>query len=238
MKRVFAVMLVAFMALGAVFAADIPDYIPTVSVSGRAEVTMQPDTASFQISATAVEETTDEARIKTSEMVSMAVGILTSEFGVTDENLATSYIAASPEYEWRDDEKILVGQRATQTINVKVTDLDSIGRIYENLMKIDGITISDVTLDKEDKSEEYREARVNAMKDAYSKAEAYLEAVNAKVGKLISVSDSSSYATPLYRSANLMLASADTSAKAVSTEYYTDDISVSASVSVIFEIIQ
>ena len=171
-------------------------------------------------------------------MVSMAVGILTSEFGVTDENLATSYIAASPEYEWRDDEKILVGQRATQTINVKVTDLDSIGRIYENLMKIDGITISDVTLDKEDKSEEYREARVNAMKDAYSKAEAYLEAVNAKVGKLISVSDSSSYATPLYRSANLMLASADTSAKAVSTEYYTDDISVSASVSVIFEIIQ
>ena len=220
-KFIFTVILIALAIIPA--AADDTPYI---SVTGKAEVSMQPDTASFQISATAVEDTTDEARIKTSEMVSMAVGILTSEFGVTDENLTTSYLAASPEYEWRDDEKILVGQRATQTINVKVTDLDSIGNIYENLMKIDGITISDVTLG------------VNAMKDAYSKAEAYLEAVNAKVGKLISVSDSSSYATPLYRSANLMLASADTSAKAVSTEYYTDDISVSTSVSVVFEIIQ
>ena len=176
MKRVFAVMLVAFMALGAVSAADIPDYIPTVSVSGRAEVTMQPDTASFQISASSVEETTDEARIKTSEMINTAVSILMNSFGITEDDLATSYISASPEYQWIDDEKVLVGQRATQTVDAKTKNLDSIGSIYEELMKIDGITVSDVTLDKKDKSEEYREARMEAVKDAYAKAEAYLEA--------------------------------------------------------------
>ena len=238
MKRVFAVMLVAFMALGAVFAADIPDYIPTISVSGRAEVTMQPDTASFQISASSVEATTDEARIKTSEMINTAVSILMNSFGITEDDLATSYISASPEYQWIDDEKVLVGQRATQTVDVKTKNLDSIGSIYEELMKIDGITVSDVTLDKKDKSEEYREARMEAVKDAYAKAEAYLEAAGAKVGRILSITDGSSYATPIYRTANLMLASADTAAKEVSTEYYTDDISVSASVSIVYEIVQ
>ena len=209
-----------------------------ISVSGSAEISAYPDIAEFTVTATATKDTTEEARIAVSSMTNEAAGILKSEFGVAEEDITTSMISAYPEYRWTEDGNELIGQRANESISVVIRDIEDLGDIYTRLLGINGIEISNVSLDKEDKSEEYREARVNAMKDAYSKAEAYLEAVNAKVGKLISVSDSSSYATPLYRSANLMLASADTSAKAVSTEYYTDDISVSASVSVIFEIIQ
>ena len=232
MKRLLTATIMAAMVLTAVSAADIPDYIPTISVSGSATVTMQPDTASFQISASSVEATTEEARVKTSEMIGKAIGILKDEFGIAEDDLATSYIAASPEFEWRDDERVLVGQRATQRIDVETEDLDAIGDIYQELMGIDGIEISDVTLDKKDKSEEYREARMKAVEDAYAKADAYLEAAGAEVG------NGSSYSAPLYRTANLMLASADTVSKAVPTEYYTDDISVSASVSIVYEIIQ
>ena len=218
-------------------AADIPDYIPTISVSGSAEVSMKPDTAYFSITASFTEETTEEARAKVSEMIGNAAEILTSESGLSADDLSTSYISASPEYQWKDDERILIGQKAVQTLEITLHDIDSIGPVYDRLMSLSGISISDVTLDKEDKSEEYRQARMDAVRDAYSKAEAFAQAAGVEVGSILSITDGTSYGTPLYRSANLMLASADAAyAEASPTVFYSGEITVSASVSIIYSI--
>ena len=237
-KTIAAMMLLAI-AVMPLAAADIPDYIPTISVSGSAEVTMKPDTAYFSITASFTEETTEEARAKVAEMIGSAADILTSEFGVSTDDLSTSYISASPEYQWKDDERILIGQKAVQTLEITLHDLDSIGPVYDRLMSLSGISISDVTLDKEDKSEEYRQARMEAVRDAYSKAEAFAQAAGIEVGSILSITDGTSYGTPLYRSANLMLASADAAyAEASPTVFYSGDITVSASVSIIYSISQ
>ena len=127
-------------------AADLPGWIPTISVSGYAEVSMQPDTASFSITAAYTEPTTEEARRKTSEMIASAVAILRDGFGVEEKDISTSYISAYTEYRWVDDEKVLAGQRASQTIDVAIGGIDRIGDIYTRLMGLDGITLSDVSL--------------------------------------------------------------------------------------------
>ena len=159
--------------------------------------------------------------------------------GLDTEDIETSYISAYPEYQWKDDERILIGQRVSQSIEVKLHDIDAIGDVYTRLMSIDGISLSDVTLDKEDKSEEYREARMEAVHDAYEKASAFAEAAGVKVGSVISISDNSSYASPIYRSANMMLAAADSTAKvSAPTEFYSQEITVSATVSVVYGIDQ
>lgn len=237
--KMIAAMLLLAIAVLPLAAADIPDYIPTISVSGSAEVTMKPDTAYFSITASFTEETTEEARAKVAEMIGSAADILTSGFDVSTEDLSTSYISASPEYQWKDDERILIGQKAVQTLEITLHDLDSIGPVYDRLMSLSGISISDVTLDKEDKSEEYRQARMEAVRDAYSKAEAFAQAAGIEVGSILSITDGTSYGTPLYRSANLMLASADAAyAEASPTVFYSCDITVSASVSIIYSISQ
>ena len=237
-KMIAAIMLLAI-AVMPLAAADIPDYIPTISVSGSAEVSMKPDTAYFSITASFTEETTEEARAKVSEMIGNAAEILTSEFGLSADDLSTSYISASPEYQWKDDERILIGQKAVQTLEITLHDIDSIGPVYDRLMSLSGISISDVTLDKEDKSEEYRQARMDAVRDAYSKAEAFAQAAGVEVGSILSITDGTSYGTPLYRSANLMLASADAAyAEASPTVFYSGEITVSASVSIIYSISQ
>lgn len=218
-------------------AASNADYIPTISVSGSAEVSMAPDTASFTVTASFVENTTEEAREKTATLIANAVNILKENYSIPEENLSTEYISASPEYGYVDDERVIIGQRATQSINVTLKDLDSIGDIYTELMALDGISLSDVSLDKEDKSEELREARMNAVQDAYSKASAYAEAAGVRVGKVLSISDSS-YAAPMYR-ANMMLAAADAAiAESTPITFYSDDITVSASVSLTYAIEQ
>ena len=220
-------------------ASDIPDFIPTISVSGSATVTMSPDTASFSITSSFTKQTTEEARKSTTEMIGTAVEILTKEFAIPVEDIETSYISASPEYVWKDDERVLTGQKVSQSIDVKTHDLDSIGYIYTRLMSLDGITLSDVSLDKEDKSAEYREARMNAVRDAYDKASAYAGAAGIDVGNILSISDNQSYTAPLYRSANLMLAFADAAAfESSPTEFYSGDISVSANVSIVYAIAQ
>lgn len=237
-KMIAAITLLAI-AVMPLAAADIPDYIPTISVSGSAEVSMKPDTAYFSITASFTEETTEEARAKVSEMIGNAAEILTSEFGLSADDLSTSYISASPEYQWKDDERILIGQKAVQTLEITLHDIDSIGPVYDRLMSLSGISISDVTLDKEDKSEEYRQARMDAVRDAYSKAEAFAQAAGVEVGSILSITDGTSYGTPLYRSANLMLASADAAyAEASPTVFYSGEITVSASVSIIYSISQ
>ena len=237
-KMIAAITLLAI-AVMPLAAADIPDYIPTISVSGSAEVSMKPDTAYFSITASFTEETTEEARAKVSEMIGNAAEILTSEFGLSADDLSTSYISASPEYQWKDDERILIGQKAVQTLEITLHDIDSIGPLYDRLMSLSGISISDVTLDKEDKSEEYRQARMDAVRDAYSKAEAFAQAAGVEVGSILSITDGTSYGTPLYRSANLMLASADAAyAEASPTVFYSGEITVSASVSIIYSISQ
>ena len=237
-KMIAAITLLAI-AVMPLAAADIPDYIPTISVSGSAEVSMKPDTAYFSITASFTEETTEEARAKVSEMIGNAAEILTSEFGLSADDLSTSYISASPEYQWKDDERILIGQKAVQTLEITLHDIDSIGPVYDRLMSLSGISISDVTLDKEDKSEEYRQARMDAVRDAYSKAEAFAQAAGVEVGSILSITDGTAYGTPLYRSANLMLASADAAyAEASPTVFYSGEITVSASVSIIYSISQ
>lgn len=237
-KMIAAITLLAI-AVMPLAAADIPDYIPTISVSGSAEVSMKPDTAYFSITASFTEETTEEARAKVSEMIGNAAEILTSEFGLSADDLSTSYISASPEYQWKDDERILIGQKAVQTLEITLHDIDSIGPVYDRLMSLSGISISDVTLDKEDKSVEYRQARMDAVCDAYSKAEAFAQAADVEVGSILSITDGTSYGTPLYRSANLMLASADAAyAEASPTVFYSGEITVSASVSIIYSINQ
>lgn len=221
-------------------AKDAGEYTPSISVSGYAEVKLKPDIASFSVTASFTEKTTEEARVRTSALINEAVSILNNEFGIDNSDIETSYISASPEYQWIDDEKVLIGQKVSQSIDVSTRNIDNIGEIYTRLMSLDGITLSDVALDKEDKSQGYREARQNAVRDAYEKASAFAEAAGVSVGMVLSISDnSSSYAPPIYRTANLMLsASGPEAIISTPTEFYSQDITVSASVSVIYGIDQ
>ena len=229
-KIMLTVSLIAFMAMPLMAESG------RISVSGSAEISASPDIATFTVTATAVKDTTDEARIAVSTMTNTASDILTSEFGVSPEDISTSLISAYPEYRWTEDGNEFVGQRANEAITVKVRDIEALGEIYTELLGINGIEISDVSLDKEDKSAEIEQSRINAVIDARTKAETYAEAAGVKVGDVISITDSSS-SSVYYPRANVMYAMAASDESAVSTEYRISDIKVSSTVSMVFEIL-
>ena len=232
MRKVLASALLIMLAALPLAAEDIT---PTISVSGTAEVSVTPDTAYFTISASSLADTSEEARKLASGTISSAVEILSAEFGVEKEDIRTEMLTIYPEYRWTEDGNELIGQRANESISVKIRNIESLGDIYTKLLGINGIEISNVELDKEDKSGEIEQSRINAVLDARAKAETYAKAAGVKLGDVLSITDNTSSSVIYPR--NVMYAMAATDESAVKTEYRISDITVSSTVSMTFEII-
>lgn len=213
--------------------------VPTVSVSASATISVIPDSASFSITAESTEPTTEEARNASSLMTEKAVEILKDEFGITEESFTTDFMQISPYYEWVDGQRTLVGQKATQKLSIVLSgdNLSKVGKVYDRLSVLDGISISSVSYSKLDITEEVRNVREKAAEEALKKAEAYAKGVGKKVGEVISISDGSgvSYTTVTYNSPKLMMAEA--SMDYVSTTIYQSDVTLSDSVTVVFTLI-
>ena len=213
--------------------------VPTVSVSASATISVIPDSASFSITAESTEPTTEEARNASSLMTEKAVEILKDEFGITEESFTTDFMQISPYYEWVDGQRTLVGQKATQKLSIVLSgeNLSKVGKVYDRLSVLDGISISSVSYSKLDITEEVRNVREKAAEEALKKAEAYAKGVGKKVGEVISISDGSgvSYTTVTYNSPKLMMAEA--SMDYVSTTIYQGDLTLSDSVTVVFTLV-
>ena len=213
--------------------------VPTVSVSASATISVIPDSASFSITAESTEPTTEEARNASSLMTEKAVEILKDEFGITEESFTTDFMQINPYYEWVDGQRTLVGQKATQKLSIVLSgeNLSKVGKVYDRLSVLDGISISSVSYSKLDTTEEVRSVREKAAEEALKKAEAYAKGVGKKVGEVISISDGSgvSYTTVTYNSPKLMMAEA--SMDYVSTTIYQGDVTLSDSVTVVFTLV-
>lgn len=210
------------------------DNIPTVSVTGSASVSMLPDMLSFTVTASRTAETTEEARSTVSMMINSAVEILQNEYAVDDDDIVTAYVSVSPEYSWKDGESILLGQRAVQSVDVTLHDIDAAGKVFQSLSSIDGIGISSITADKENKSLETMKARSLAVQDAHDKATVYANAAGYVLGDLVSLSDDTVSAVPY---ANRMYAMEAASASDTMS-YYVGDISISDSVTAVYELLK
>ena len=235
-----AVLIVTLLALTSCQALQSENKIvPTVSVSASATISVIPDSASFSITSESTEPTTEEARNASSLMTEKAVEILKDEFGITEESFTTDFMQINPYYEWVDGQRTLVGQKATQKLSIVLSgeNLSKVGKVYDRLSVLDGISISSVSYSKLDTTEEVRSVREKAAEEALKKAEAYAKGVGKKVGEVISISDGSgaSYTAVTYNSPKLMMAEA--SMDYASTTIYQSDVTLSDSVTVVFTLI-
>lgn len=220
--------------------SPVSESTPSITVTGQSEIKVKPDVAYFTVSYEVIKPTSEEASSSANEVINRASAILIDDFGLNEDDLETGYLSVGPYYEWVENERVLKGQRATQSIEVTDEKLDSLGALLSELSKIDGISVGSISLDKKDKSVERMEARSLSAQNALEKAEAYAKGVNAKIGRTLSIGNSSFSATPIYAN-KMMLTSAamDTaeSAPSSSGSFYVGDVTVSDSVTVVFELI-
>ncbi len=231
MKRIFLLIIAALTLMSC---TTMKESNKTVTVSGEGVVRAKADVASFTLYASSVKDRAEDARAAVSVMINSALDALRAEFGVKDEDITTSYISINPYYEWTDGKRELKGQSASESVEVKLYDLDKAGLVFERLAALDGLSVSSITLDKSDKSDEIRLARETAVMNAEEKARTYANALGYDIDSVISISDGTGALIDSPRYDNAMLFEAKASAS--STEYYADAITVRDSVAVTFSI--
>lgn len=210
--------------------------ISTCSVSATAEITVKPDTAYFSVQVSELADTTKEALSKANYKMSNLINIL-EKFNIAENEMETTSLRINPEYNWVDGEQILKGQRASQSLSVKVKKIDDLGSIIDNLSDVTGISISSINFDKADKSKEIEEARVLAIKKAEKQAQTYAETTNMKLGYPLDINSNSTSPSPYYKSANLMTrAAAYDEGTYYETSTPTGEQTVSVSVNIVYQL--
>lgn len=179
--------------------------VPQISVSGQGKVNVEPDQVTISVGIENLGANATEVKKKNDADTEKVVQYL-KKANLPKGDVMTQRVSLQPQYDY---DKKKYSYRASQTIQVILRDLSR----YDELMA--GLTDSGVNLIQgvefqSSKIEQYKsEARVKAMNDAKRKASDYVQPLNQKVGKAISITDNSEihYPSPvMYKMARAEMA--------------------------------
>jgi uncharacterized protein YggE len=229
---------VGLISLLATVAADAEDHpVRSVSVSGTVEIKAAPDQVLWQISLTATDPDLTKAKTR-SDQQAKAVVSLQPKLGIGKGDLQTGLISVISEYE-RDQR----GQRGafkdfvvSRSITIRERDLK---RFDEYLSTLLASTDMEVFMNYESSRilEIRAEARLKALRAAKEKAAAMADALGAKLGRVLTVSEQSSAEPWRSPASNANFVQTSTPAADLATETFVPGaISVPVSVSLTFEL--
>lgn len=218
-------MLSTFLALALAVAP--PPSPRIISVAGDARLTFRPNQAlvTFVLQVSQQRDAAN-ARKASDEKVSRFMKAI-AQAGVTTANVVLADGAAQPEYRGNE----IASYSMSRVANITVTDLSKLDEVLTAGVKSGALPSGNVTLQATDHDVYETKARIAAAAAARERAKALTETLGAKLGLLVSVSDS----TPVVESisAGAFVANAD---GVVTTGFGSKLLAVTSHVTVQFDI--
>jgi uncharacterized protein YggE len=207
----------------------------TLRVSGKGKVTAKPDKANIAISVDTTNQNASIAVKENAEKMNRVMEKLKTQIGKNDKISTTGY-SLTPVYTY--DEKTrkseLSGYRVSNSIIVESKNLDRVGKLIDSATQAGANRIDRLSFDT-DKRDEYRkQALVKAVQDARETADIVAKAAGVTIVKIIQISPSYEIPTPIYR--EFALTAKATPAPPPPTQIEPGEITVNASVNMVFEI--
>ena len=162
-----------------------------LTVVGEGGVTGTPDQA--QLSAGVVSEARTAAAALAENSTKMnAVFAALTKLGIPEKAIRTSGFAVSPQYPPYDSKqpRLIVGYQVSNTVNVKLDDLDKLGPSLDALVNSGSNQVSGVSFSIRDPKPLLAKAREAAVKDAIAKAQSYAAAAGVTLGPILSINES------------------------------------------------
>jgi uncharacterized protein len=194
--KVLAIVLVSFFAAGNVRAQQQVILPPLVNVSGQGEVKVQPDEIILNLGVEVRDRNLEEARKQNDRKVAAILNYLRKN-GVDPKHVQTTYMSVQPiytgdQYGQSTPEFYLAQKTMTVTVrNIGKFDELLAGVYKAGANRVDGIHYRSTELEK------HREqARKLAVKAAKAKAEALSSELGTRIGRVYSITESSSEGHP------------------------------------------
>jgi uncharacterized protein YggE len=167
-----------------------PSQLQGISVSGTGDASGSPDLAVLDLGVSTEEKTVKEARDTAASAMNDVLSALKDD-GVAEKDVQTVQFRIEPEYEYPDGKQVLRGFRVTNIVEAKVRDLDRVGEIIDDVAQAGGdvVQVQSLRFTIEEPEDLRAEARKEAVADARARAEDLAEQAGVKLGKPISISE-------------------------------------------------
>ncbi len=208
-----------------------------ISVQGSSEFDVAPDLAKVRFRIETLSPTAQDAQLRNRE-IGASVKAALLKAGVRENELETTDYRIEKVQEWdpQYDKMIDKGYRTSNAFVVTTKDLEKVGPLLDVGVQAGANNVDSISFELSDgKQKEVKtEALQKATKNARDKAEALASGADVRIGKVLSLSESSYVIAPVARY-DMMMAKAEMGG-APTTEISPESVRVSAQVSVSYEI--
>ena len=232
MKKLLSIILVLAMMLPCIALGETVAVAEnaTITVTGSASVTLKADYARISVGVSSKAATVEQAANENNAAIYAVIEAL-KEAGVAEEDIATSNYSVYAEYDYASfGGQKLTGYNVTNQLTVIIRDMDHIGATLDKATAAGANNIYNIEFLSTKADEAQDEATVYAVQDAMRRAKLLASAAGLNLGGIKSISDTvASYGIVTRSYASKLDAVAGNS-------ILPDDTSVSASVTIVFEL--
>ncbi len=201
----------------------------TITVTGSAAVSLPADYAQVSVGVSTSAPTVEQAVEENNAAIYAVIDAL-KEAGIAEEDIATSSYTVYAEYDYSSVGQTLIGYNVTNQLTVIIRDMEHIGATLDKATAAGANNIYNIEFLSTLADQAQDEASVYAVQDALRRAQLLASAAGLELGGIKSISDNTSswvVTTQTYKT------SLDAAA---GNSILPDDTSVSASVTIVFEL--
>ncbi len=246
---IVALLLVGFFAAN-IMSSQLPDSIKvitgnetdlqrTLSTTGTVEKLFSPDQVEIYLSVETLESTATVSQAKNAT-ISEQVRTALRNAGVTNSQIETTNYGVMEEFEWEANwsKQVSKGFRTTNSIKITLTDLTKSGSVIDAGVTAGANRVSNIefTLSKTAQENAKMLALKEAAEMAKSKAQSIASGLGVSLGEVNSISENSYYYAPNYRNYDMAMSVGVMEDTKIQTPITPSDVTVSATVSVIYKL--
>ncbi len=170
--------------------ASAEESLDHVTVTGKATIQVTPDEMTWNIQIKNTEKKLEAAAETHATTVTQVLGYL-KELAIPPQDIQTSGMQFGESWTYEVRERVKNGYFASTNISFKVSDLSKYKELWIGISKLPHVSLTGVSYDNTRRIEFRNETRIKALRAAKSKAESLAEALGSKIGRPLSIVETS-----------------------------------------------
>jgi uncharacterized protein YggE len=181
-----------------------------ITVTGNGKVMAAPTIAQITLGVTTGPQSNAQAAMELLTRRFTSVVEAVKAEGVAEDDIKTTNLSVNPVYDFREGQQTIRGFEASESIEVKVRDLDKVGAIVSRATQEGVNQAGGIQFVIDDPEDLQREAEAKAIEDARKNAEALADTLGVGLGRVKTFSTAPGVVppTPFYATAELKAADA------------------------------
>lgn len=169
----------------------------TITVSGDAKVSAKPDIGQLSFGVTTGRMGTAKDALESLNKRMASIVDAVKKAGIPEKDITTESFYMNPAYDWTDGRQVLRGYEATQSLRVKVRNLDTVGDILSVATAAGANQAGNVDFTIDNPDAVRAEARGEAIADAKAKAKVLADQLGLRLGRVLNFSEGGGYYPPV-----------------------------------------